>query len=70
MDAIKAFKTADGAIFEDREIAARHEEFLRNADVIEQFLDSDDNPYRGPQRIVARNSIINWNLWRSRNVEC
>jgi hypothetical protein len=66
MDQIKAFRTSDGTLFEDSDKAARHEEFLKHSDVIESFLDSDLNPYSGPQRVIARNTIINWQLWNTK----
>ena len=66
MKPIKAFQTSDGTLFETEDQAIRHEEFLKHSDVIEQFLDSDLNPYRGPQRVIARNTIINWQLWNTK----
>jgi hypothetical protein len=68
METISAYRTADGKIFESPEKAAQHEEFIKHSDVIEAFLNSGMNPYRGPQRIVARNTIIHWQLWRTDNV--
>ena len=67
MEQVKAFRTSDGTLFDDADKAARHEEFLKHSDVIEQFLDSDLNPYNGPQRVIARNTIINWQLWKTKN---
>lgn len=67
MKPIKAFQTSDGTLFENEEKAEKHEEFLRHSDVIESFLNSDLNPYKGPQRVIARNSIINWQLWKTKH---
>jgi len=69
MENVVAFKTSDGTLFETQEQAERHQEFLKHSDVIEKFLDSDLNPYSGPQRVIARNTIINWNLWNTKNAE-
>jgi len=70
MKPIKAYQTSDGTLFETEEQAKRHEEFLKHSDVIETFLESDANPYRsGPQRVMARNTIINWQLWNTKNDE-
>ena len=69
MENVVAFKTSDGTLFETKEQAERHQEFLKHSDVIEKFLDSDLNPYSGPQRVIARNTIINWNLWNTKNAE-
>lgn len=67
MEKIQAFKTSDGKLFNLAVEAERHEEFLRHSDVVEQFLDSELNPYNGPQRVIARNSIVNWELWKTKN---
>ena len=67
MEQIKAFKTSDGSLFDNERKAALHEEFLKHSNVVEEFLDSDLNPYNGPQRVIARNSIINWQLWKTKN---
>jgi len=67
MEQIKAFKTSDGSIFDDQIKAEKHEEFLKHSCIVEEFLDSDLNPYNGPQRVIARNSIINWQLWKTKN---
>ena len=69
MKPVKAFQTSDGTLFDTQEKAERHQEFLKHSDVIEKFLDSDLNPYSGPQRVIARNTIINWNLWNTKNAE-
>ena len=67
MEQIKAFKTSDGTLFDSEDQGARHEAFLKHSNVVEEFLDSDLNPYNGPQRVIARNSIINWQLWKTKN---
>jgi hypothetical protein len=67
MEQIKAFRTSDGNLFDTAEQAEKHEAFLKHSDVVDQFLDSDLSPYKGPQRVIARNSIINWELWKTRN---
>lgn len=70
MKPVKAYQTSDGTLFETEVQASRHEEFLKHSDVIEQFLDSDLNTYRsGPQRVIAKNSIINWQLWNAKNAK-
>lgn len=67
MEQVKAYKTSDGTLFDAEEQAARHEQFLKHSSVIEEFLDSDLNPYSGPQRVIARNTIVNWQLWKTKN---
>jgi hypothetical protein len=69
MEQISAFKTSDGTLFDDSRLAERHELFLKKSMIIEEFLDSDQNPYTGPQRVIARNTIINWELWKLKNVK-
>jgi hypothetical protein len=43
--------------------------FLKKDMIVEEFLDSDLNPYSGTQRVIARNTIINWELWKVKNVK-
>jgi hypothetical protein len=43
--------------------------FLEKSDVVEEFLDSELNPYKGPQRVIARNTIISWELWKVKNAK-
>ena len=69
MQTIEAFKTSDGSLFDDKLKAERHELFLKKDMIVEEFLDSDLNPYTGPQRVIARNTIINWELWKVKNAE-
>ncbi len=67
MEQVKAFKTSDGTLFDSKDQAEKHEQFLKHSSVIEEFLDSELNPYNGPQRVIARNTIVNWQLWKTRN---
>jgi hypothetical protein len=69
MEKIQAFKTSDGSLFDDKLKAERHQLFLKKDMIVEEFLDSDLNPYTGPQRVIARNTIINWELWKVKNAE-
>ena len=69
MEKIEAFKTSDGSLFDNKLKAERHELFLKKDMIVEEFLDSDINPYTGPQRVIARNTIINWELWKVKNAE-
>jgi len=69
MEKIQAFKTSDGSLFDDKLKAERHQLFLKKDMIVEEFLDSDLNPYAGPQRVIARNTIINWELWKVKNAE-
>jgi hypothetical protein len=69
MEKIQAFKTSDGSIFDDHIQAEKHEMFLKKDMIVEEFLDSDLNPYSGTQRVIARNTIINWELWKVKNVK-
>lgn len=68
MENIVAFKASDGTLFEVQEQAERHELFLANESVIEDFLNSSVNPYTGvAHRGMARQTVINWELWKSKN---
>jgi hypothetical protein len=68
MKPVKAFKTEDGTLFEDLSAAERHQAFLNNRSEIEEFLESDLNPYKAAaHRGIARMTVINWSLWRTKN---
>lgn len=67
MKTITAFVTNDGQVFERLETAQVHEVFLQNQDVIENFLDSELNPYKAKiQRAIARQSIVCWETWKTK----
>ena len=68
MESINAFKASDGTIFEFEEQAERHELFLSKESTIETFLNSPLNSYTGvAHRGMARQTVINWQLWKSKN---
>lgn len=69
MEKVNAFKTSDGKLFDSSREAEQHQMFLEKSNVVEEFLDSDLSPYTGPQRVIARNSIINWELWKVKNAK-
>lgn len=65
MDIISAFRTKDGKIFETQTEADLHEMQLAKHDIFEEFLHSDFNPYQTmAQKGLARNVVINWELFR------
>lgn len=68
MKTITAFQAKDGKLFDNEEEAKRHEMFLSKHDVIDEFLKSIFNPYVAlPQKSIARQAIINWELWKKEN---
>lgn len=68
MKQVHAFLTTDGKLFETRELAERHEYMLIRSDVVNDFLNSPANNYKGvPQRAIAQNTIMNWELWKVKN---
>lgn len=68
MEKINAYRTKDGALFDNAVQAARHAESLVSGDVIEEFLNSELNRYQGrAQREIARSTVINWQLWKTHN---
>jgi hypothetical protein len=70
MKTIQAFVTDDGKLFPNEQQAAYHEMFLNKQQVVEDFLTSDLNVYLGQaQKSIARNTIINWELWKAKNVK-
>jgi len=70
MQKVEVFKASDGMLWEDKEKAERHEVFLSKNMIVEEFLDSDTNPYKAvAQRSIARTTIINWEFWKNKNAE-
>lgn len=68
MKEIQAYLTSDHKLFQKKSEAEKHETFLTNRKIIENFLDSADNVYTSiPQRAIARNSIISWETWKNKN---
>jgi len=70
MKTIQAYITSDGELFHAEEPAAKHEMFLSKQSIIDEFLDSNLNTYKGhAQRSIAKNTIINWELWKTQNAK-
>jgi len=68
MKPITAYQTSDGAIWPIKSQAEKHDVFLKSREVFEEFLDSKDNAYTAiVQRSIARNSIISWETWKTKN---
>lgn len=65
MKQIKAFVTEDGKLHPTEEAAKRHEMALSKHSLIDDFLNGPMNPYTAtPQKSIARQSIINWEIWK------
>ena len=70
MQKVNAFQTSDGRLFDNSNQAERHEMFLEKNMVVEEFLDSELNSYKNlAQRSIARSTVINWELWKIKNVK-
>jgi hypothetical protein len=70
MKEVSAYQTTDGLLFSKQKEAERHEAFLANRAVIEEFLESEINPYKSSaHRAIARNTVINWSLWSTKNAK-
>lgn len=70
MKKIEAYQTKDGKMFASEDEAKRHEMFLNQHDIVDEFLKSILNPYISlPQKSIARQSIINWELWKKENAK-
>ena len=68
MKPITAFQASDGTLFSNAEAAEKHDMMLSKENVVDEFLDSSLNPYQGhAHRSMARSTVINWELWRSKN---
>jgi hypothetical protein len=70
MKQVQAFQTSDGKLFDEPLQAERHELFLQKQMIVDEFLDGELNPYQAiAQRSIARSTIINWELWKTKNVK-
>lgn len=68
MRQVNAYRTSDGKLFETLELAERHEYMLIRSDIVNDFLNSSSNNYKGvPQKAIAMNTIMNWELWKVKN---
>ena len=68
MKQIKAFVTDDGILHTSEEAAERHEIAISFNVDIDKFLLSKESPYAAvPQKSIARQSIIRWELWKKNN---
>lgn len=66
MKQVKAYITEDGKLHASEAAAKRHEMALSQHTLIDDFLSSESNPYTAmPQKTIARQSIINWELWKN-----
>jgi hypothetical protein len=70
MKTINAYKTSDDEIFETLEAAEYHEMLVSEREIIEDFLRSNLNNYKGhAHKAMARTAIINWEIWKGKNVK-
>ena len=70
MKTVTAFQTSDGEIFPDQDSAEYHEFFLKNKQMVDDFIESDANPYQGiAHKNMARGTVMRWELWRAKNVK-
>lgn len=68
MKPVTAFQASDGSLFSTAAYAEKHEMMLSKKNVVDEFLESDLNPYTGhAHRAMARNTVLNWELWKSKN---
>ena len=68
MKTINAFVCTDGALFETKSLAEKHEMTLSKLGLIAEFLGSEFNKYPARQQsVIAKNSIIGWELWKVKN---
>jgi hypothetical protein len=70
MKQVQAVRTSDGKLFDEPLQAERHELFLNKQMIVDEFLDGELNPYQAiAQRSIARSTIINWELWKTKNAK-
>jgi hypothetical protein len=68
MKPVTAYQSSDGTLFSTEGAAEKHDMMLAKEGVVDAFLDSGLNSYTGhAHRSMARNTVINWELWKSKN---
>jgi hypothetical protein len=68
MKTITAFQASDGTLFSNAEAAEKHDMMLSKEKDVDEFLNSKLNLYQGhAHRSMARSTVINWELWKSKN---
>lgn len=68
MKTVNAFQTSDGSLFETKNLAEKHEVTVSKTPLIDEFLASEFNKYPTRQQsVIARNSIISWELWSEKH---
>ena len=68
MEKIEAYRTTDGQLFDNLLGAERHQVFVDKQEIIEGFLDSELNDYKGSaHRGIAAKSVINWEIYKASN---
>lgn len=70
MKTVQAYVTSDGELFHTEASAAKHEMFLSKQDIIEEFLESNMNTYKGhAHKGIIKITITNWELWKAQNAK-
>jgi len=70
MKTIQAYVTEDGQIFASEDKANLHAMFLEKQDVVDDFINSEDNPYKASAaKSIARSSVVNWEIWKVKNAK-
>lgn len=67
MKQVKAFQTEDGLLFEEKEQAQKHQMFLEKKGMVQEFIKSEANPYRGKSQVaIVGQTVINWETWKAK----
>ena len=68
MKTVTAFMTSNGLLFETELQAKTYEIMMEKQGIIDSYLSSKANAYTsGPQRTIARQSVISWEAWKAEN---
>ena len=66
MKTIEAYQTDDGKIFSNLTEASVHKEYLKFEPEINEFLSSDDFPYKGPaHQYIIKVALTKWLFWKA-----
>lgn len=68
MKEVTAYEASDGKIFATADSCVMWEEHLRWKDKVGEFMESEDNAYKGSaQQTMIFNSIVAWEVFKAKN---
>ncbi len=67
IETVKAYRASDGELFESEVEAERHQTFVDQKDLINEFINSDLNQYNnGAQRGIVAKTGVGWEMYKAK----